>query len=103
MTPATTLGDLVALASRATLMVAGDTGPLHLAAAVGTPIVGIYGPTWPQRNGPWDPADLVISRAPVCGCHHKRQCIRERRCLDDISVDDVFGIVQQRLKVGRSA
>jgi len=103
LTPATTLGDLVALASRATLMVAGDTGPLHLAAAVGTPIVGIYGPTWPQRNGPWDPADLVISRASVCGCHHKRQCLRERRCLDDISVDDVFGMVRQRLKMGRRA
>lgn len=100
MTPPTTLCDLVALASRAALVVSGDTGPLHLAAAVGAPIVGIYGPTWPQRNGPWDPADLVISRAPACGCHHKRQCVRERRCLDDISVDNVFGMVQRRLKSG---
>ncbi|MGE3274365.1 MAG: glycosyltransferase family 9 protein [Vicinamibacterales bacterium] len=98
LAPETTLGDLVALASRARLIVAGDTGPLHLAAAVGAPIVGLYGPTWPQRNGPWDPADLVISRAPACGCHHKRQCQRERRCLDDISVDNVFGMVQRRLK-----
>ncbi|MGE0041619.1 MAG: glycosyltransferase family 9 protein [Vicinamibacterales bacterium] len=95
--PATALGDLLALASRAALVVAGDTGPLHLAAAAGAPLVGLYGPTWPQRNGPWAPDDLVISRAPACGCHHKRQCVRERRCLDDISVDNVFGMVQRRL------
>ena len=34
-------------------MVSGDTGPLHIAAAVGTPIVSIFGPTDPERNGPW--------------------------------------------------
>lgn len=101
--PATTLGDVLALAARASLLVSGDTGPLHLAAAAGTPIVGLYGPTWPQRNGPWHGDDEVISRAPSCGCHHKRQCLRERRCLDDISVDNVFGAVQRRLAKGRAA
>ncbi|MEW6321719.1 MAG: lipopolysaccharide heptosyltransferase I [Acidobacteriota bacterium] len=102
-TPATSVGDVIAVAARAALVVSGDTGPLHLAAAVGTPIVGIYGPTWPQRNGPWDPVDAVISRAPACGCHHKRQCQRERRCLDDISVDNVFGAVERRLAAARRA
>lgn len=101
--PATALGDVLALASRAALFVSGDTGPLHLAAAVGTPIVALFGPTWPHRNGPWDDGDEVISRAPACGCHHKRQCLRERRCLDDISVDNVFGAVQRRLARGRAA
>jgi heptosyltransferase I len=101
--PPTTIGDVLALASRAALFVSGDTGPLHLAAAVGAPIVGLYGPTWPERNGPWSGDDEVISRAPACGCHHKRQCLRERRCLDDISVDNVFGAVQRRLARGRAA
>jgi len=101
--PATTIGDVVALAARASLLVSGDTGPLHLAAAVGTPIVGVFGPTWPERNGPWSGDDEVISRAPSCGCHHKRQCGRERRCLDDIPVDTVFGAVQRRLSRGRAA
>lgn len=101
--PATSIGDVLALGSRASLVVSGDTGPLHLAAAVGAPIVGLFGPTWPQRNGPWDPDDEVISRAPACGCHHKRQCVRERRCLDDISVDNVFGAVERRLRKGRAA
>ena len=78
-------------------MVSGDTGPLHLAAAMGTPIVGIYGPTWPERNGPWDPADEVVSRATSCVCHHKRQCQIERMCVDDIGVDEVFAAVERRL------
>lgn len=95
--PATTLGDLLALFSRATLMVSGDTGPLHLAAAMATPIVGLYGPTWPERNGPWRPDDVVVSRAPECECHHKRHCRRARMCLDDIDVDEVCRAIDLRL------
>ena len=53
--PPTAIADVVALARGAALMVSGDTGPTHIAAAVGTPIVGIYGPTRPERNGPWRP------------------------------------------------
>ena len=103
--PETSLGDLLALSSRASLMVSGDTGPVHLAAAMRTPIVGIYGPTWPERNGPWDPNDVVVSRASQCTCHHKRQCQRLRGnarngagvCLNEISVDEVSDAVDTRL------
>lgn len=51
--PATTLRDLAAFLRRALLVVAPDTGPLHLAAALGTPCVGLYGPTSGARNGPY--------------------------------------------------
>jgi lipopolysaccharide heptosyltransferase I len=98
--PETTLGDLLALAGRAALMVAGDTGPMHVAAAVGTPIVGLYGPTWPERNGPWHPDDVVVSRAAACECHHKRQCSRDsssQMCLNDVTVDEVCEAVDRRL------
>jgi ADP-heptose:LPS heptosyltransferase len=51
--PPTSLRELTALARRAQLMIAGDTGPLHIAAAVGTPCLGLYGPTsGAQRGGP---------------------------------------------------
>jgi lipopolysaccharide heptosyltransferase I len=53
MAPATTLRELAYLLSRARLVVAGDTGPLHLAAALGTDVIGLFGPTSPQRNGPY--------------------------------------------------
>ncbi len=46
------LAQLIALTRRIALCVAGDTGPLHLACALGRPVVGIYGPTDPSRNGP---------------------------------------------------
>ena len=99
--PKTTLGDLLALSSRAALMVSGDTGPLHIAAAMKTPIVGLYGPTWPQRNGPWDQRDIVVSRAADCECHHKRRCRRSgTMCINDISVEDVAAAVSRRLRAG---
>jgi lipopolysaccharide heptosyltransferase I len=102
--PMTTLGDILALATKAAVMVSGDTGPLHLAAAVGAPVVGLYGPTWPERNGPWHPDDVAVSRARQCECHHKRRCQRDtssavpsRMCLMDISSEEVVGAVGQRL------
>lgn len=101
--PRTTLGDLLALSSRAALMVSGDTGPIHLAAAMRTPIVGLYGPTWPRRNGPWSPDDEVASRAERCECHHKRRCQLGAAageagvCLRDIAVDEVVAAVDRRL------
>ena len=62
----TTLVQFIALARRARLFIGGDTGPLHLAAAVGTPIVGIYGPTDPVRNGPFAADDIALSnRGPI--------------------------------------
>src|SRR5205085_12505815 len=52
---------LAAVARRASVMVAGDTGPLHLAAAVGTPCVGLYGPTSAARNGPYGTGHRVLA------------------------------------------
>jgi heptosyltransferase I len=99
--PQTSLGDLLALAARASLIVSGDTGPLHIAAAMRTPIVGLYGPTWPERNGPWDPRDAVVSRAASCECHHKRRCLRAgRMCINDITVQDVVAAIDTRLSRG---
>ena len=82
-------------------MVSGDTGPTHIAAAVGTPLVGIYGPTRPERNGPWLPEDVTVSRASICQCHHLRRCKLDTMCLMDIGVDEVLQAVEQRLAAGR--
>jgi lipopolysaccharide heptosyltransferase I len=97
LSPATTIADLVALARGAMVMVSGDTGPTHIASAVGTPLVGIYGPTRPERNGPWLAADETVSRASTCECHHLRECRRPRMCLLDIEVDEVLAATERRL------
>lgn len=95
--PATSVSDLGVLMRDAALVVSGDTGPLHIAAAMGTPLVGLYGPTWPERNGPWDPKDVVISRANVCVCHHKRQCLRGAPCINEIALEEVIAASERRL------
>ena len=60
--PPTTLPELAALARRAKLFIGADTGPLHLAAAVGTPCVGLYGP-WPAaRHGPYGPRHIALQK-----------------------------------------
>jgi lipopolysaccharide heptosyltransferase I len=97
LAPATSVSDLAVLMREAALVVSGDTGPLHIAAAMGTPLVGLYGPTWPERNGPWDPQDVVISRASVCVCHHKRQCLRGAPCINEIALDEVVAASARRL------
>jgi hypothetical protein len=95
--PRTTIADVVALARAASLMVSGDTGPAHIASAVDTPIVGIYGPTRPERNGPLGTDDVWVSRAAVCQCHHLRRCRLSRMCLLDIDAAEVTAAVEKRL------
>lgn len=95
--PRTTIADIAALAREAAVMVSGDTGPTHIASAVGAPLVGIYGPTRPERNGPLGRADESVSRAAVCQCHHLRQCRLARMCLLDIEVPEVLDAVERRL------
>ena len=98
LAPATSLGELLAVVAAAGLVLSGDTGPLHLAAALGTPIVGIYGPTDPARNGPWSPDDVTISRNAACACHHQRRCTAAAWCLDALAADEVSDAVDRRLR-----
>ena len=95
--PPTTITDLVGIARHARLMISGDTGPLHIAAAVGAPIVALYGPTRPDRNGPWSLDDISVSRVHRCSCQYERACRKAERCIDDIGVAEVMNAVHRRL------
>jgi heptosyltransferase-1 len=97
LAPPTEIPDLLELARMSALMVSGDTGPLHLAAAVGAPTVAIMGPTSPHRNGPWAPEDRSVSRFDACGCQYDRRCHQPAWCLETISVAEVTAAIQQRL------
>ena len=59
--PRTSLRELASILQRAELVIGGDTGPLHLAAALGTKVVGLYGPTNPKRNGPYGQLERCVS------------------------------------------
>jgi ADP-heptose:LPS heptosyltransferase len=60
LAPPTDRDALLALLRRASVVVAADTGPLHMAAALGTPCVGLYGPTRAERNGPYGAGHRTI-------------------------------------------
>jgi heptosyltransferase-1 len=66
------LSTLIALTRRAELVIGGDTGPLHLAAALERSVVGIYGPTDPARNGPWGTRAVVLRHGPERRDHRRR-------------------------------
>lgn len=113
LAPPTDLVALAAVLRSAALVVSGDTGPLHLAAALGTPVVGLYGPSDPARNGPWSPGDEIVSVFPDCACaarraasgravHMVRRCRAGSPCLDALTVGRVCAAVDRRLGGGGS-
>lgn len=91
------LPELKALLMRADLVVACDSGPLHLAVALGTPVVGLYGPTDPARNGPYGGRDIVIRNAGEQDTTHDREDSDSEAMLS-ITVDQVFAAVEERLE-----
>jgi lipopolysaccharide heptosyltransferase I len=95
--PATSLLGFVELARRARVVVAADTGPLHLACAVGAPVVALFGPTDPARNGPFAPGDAVVRRVPACAPCYRRGCAVHAAIMNDIAVEEVARAVQERL------
>ena len=95
------LAQLIALTRRIALCVAGDTGPLHLACALGRPVVGIYGPTDPARNGPFGTRFLVL-RSPLSRRDHSRLPDPEAGLLT-IPPAAVLGAVDTLLKEGENS
>jgi heptosyltransferase I len=72
----TSMAELIAMTRRSVLAIGGDTGPVHLACALGKPVVGIYGPTDPRRNGPWGVPFRVL-RHPESRRDHSRHSAPE--------------------------
>lgn len=83
-----TLPQLIELARRVSLVVAGDTGPLHLAAALGVPVVALFGPTDPKRNGPYETRATVLRHASS-QTDHRRHAATEAG-LRSITTEEVL-------------
>jgi heptosyltransferase-1 len=91
-----TVAQLIALVRRAAVVVAGDTGPLHLAAALERPLVGIFGPTDPARNGPYGSRSRVF-RDASSETSHKRRSQTEAGMLQ-IETEEVAAAVLEMLR-----
>jgi len=99
-----TVGRMMAMLSDAALAVAQDSAAIHVAAGMGTPYVGIFGPTDPGRTGPWrgSPWCLWGGRGESLGSHAYRDEARGRMLMDRVSVDDVVARCDARLRGERS-
>lgn len=92
----TTLKQLAFVIRKASTFVGGDTGPMHLAVAVGTPVVTMFGPTDPVRNGPYSGENMVLTAAVACcGCW-QRKCDKNNECMTNITVAEVLEAVKKR-------
>lgn len=98
--PATDLGKLAALLAKIDLLVSNDSGPMHLAAAVNTPVVGIYGPTVPELQGPWGEQHLIVQKEGLAclGCNGVICKIETHDCMQKLEVEAVLKKAEQLLQ-----
>ncbi len=94
----TSLKTLSALLARVDLLVTNDSGPMHIAAALGTPVVALFGPTDPRLTGPYGNGHIVIRKDMECSPCLRRPCVHGRPlCMEAITVEEVAEAVKQRL------
>jgi ADP-heptose:LPS heptosyltransferase len=92
----TTLAELAALLRQARLAITTDTGPMHLACVLGTPVAALFGPTAPWRTGPFGEGHEVVRLALPCSPCFRRQC-PEPRCLMELTVASAQEAVEKIL------
>ncbi|MBM2840888.1 MAG: glycosyl transferase [Bacteroidetes bacterium] len=94
------LGELIALFERSSLLLTNDSGPMHIASAVGTPVIALFGPESPRFYGPVENARVVykaISCSPCMNVYNAKLfvCPYNARCMHEISVNEVLGEVER--------
>ena len=89
----TTLRETYGLLARARVALGPDSGPMHLAAAAGTPVVSLWGATAPGRSAPFGSADLVLVGRVACAPCYRRECPIGRRCMQAITPARVLAVV----------
>ena len=92
----TTLRDLAYLYQRSALLITTDSGPMHIAAAMGTPVIALFGPTDPSRTGPYGKGHVVIRRELSCSPCFLKKC-DSMKCMSGITIEEVFHAVREKL------
>ena len=92
----TTVLQLASLLKKAKLFIGNDSGPMHIAAASGTPVIALHGPTDPSVWGPWGKGHTVISSHVSCSPCKVTDCVVEKgKCMEQISVEEVWQTVNR--------
>jgi heptosyltransferase-2 len=102
LTGQTSLGQAVALLSLVNLLITNDTGPAHIASALGRPTLVIFGPTNPLTTRPFSPLGEIVRRPPDCAPCMLRDCPIDHRCMTAITSDEVFARARVLLERGTS-
>ena len=92
----TTLRDLAYLYSLSRLLITTDSGPMHIAAAMNTPTVALFGPTDPSRTGPYGNGHTIVRKEMPCSPCFLKKC-DTKRCMEEIGVDEVFEAVKESI------
>jgi len=92
----TTLLDLACLYKKACMVITTDSGPMHMAAAVGIPVIALFGPTDPERTGPYGDGHTIIRIELPCSPCFLKKC-STKQCMKDISSEQVFAVVEKKL------
>lgn len=96
----TTVLELAALIKKAALFIGNDSGPMHIASACGTKVIGLYGPTDPERFGPYGDNCVTLRMEDKCKpCSQDKCKFKDYRCVDCISVEDVMNVVSEMLLI----
>lgn len=102
--PATELKELLPYLVRARLFIGGDTGPLHIASALGVPVVGLFGPSDATLNGPVSEEDQIVWKGVPCSPCYRRRCPGLGTvCMTSVEVRDVLRAVEARLGAAKSS
>jgi heptosyltransferase-1 len=93
----TNLAELIGIIQGARMAISNDSGPMHIAAACGVPVVGIFGPTSPERTGPYGGSHVIVKSAAACSPCFKKRCA-DLKCMRNITPEDVYERVMDLLK-----
>jgi len=96
----TTVRQLMALIKRCTFLVSNDSGPMHIAAAFGVPLVAIFGPTDQTGTAPFSDQAVIVRQETDCAPCKLRACPTDHRCMTAVTVDDVVQAAEQVWKSG---
>ena len=99
----TNLRQLAAVLEACDVVVTGDTGPMHIAVAVGTPTVALFGSTNPDRTGPYGKRNVVLNmHLPCSPCYRRPTCDGRVDCMRDITPEAVFAAIEEKLQTAHA-
>lgn len=96
----TDIREMISIIRGARYVVSNDTGPMHIAAAFGIPVIAVFGPANPVRTGPYGRNHVIVRAGVPCSPCYKKSC-KKTICMDAVSVDMVYNAIQNHLKGAR--